>query len=48
MLIQLIMLDKNKGDIMKKILNLFILFVVCLLPVVVDAKANLEFEKEFS
>ena len=32
---------------MKKIINILILFVVCFLPVVVDAKANLEFEKEF-
>ena len=33
---------------MKKIVNILILIVVCLLPTVVDAKANLTFEKEFN
>ncbi|MBQ8534520.1 MAG: hypothetical protein IJ463_02420 [Bacilli bacterium] len=33
---------------MKKIFKLFILVFVCLLPVMVDAKANFEFDKEFN
>ena len=32
---------------MKKIVNIFILVVVCLLPTVVDAKADFNFEKKF-
>ncbi|MBQ8534527.1 MAG: hypothetical protein IJ463_02455 [Bacilli bacterium] len=33
---------------MKKIVNYIILFVICLLPVMVDAKADIKFEKEFA
>ena len=33
---------------MKKIFKLLILFFVCFLPVMVDAKANFEFDKEFN
>ena len=33
---------------MKKIFKLFILVFVCFLPVMVDAKANFEFDKEFN
>ena len=32
---------------MKKIVNYIVLIVVCLLPVMVDAKVNLEFNKEY-
>ena len=32
---------------MKKIVNILILVVVCLLPTVVDAKANFEFKSEY-
>ena len=32
---------------MKKIVNYIVLIVICLLPVMVDAKVNLEFNKEY-
>ena len=35
------------GDDMKRMVNYIFLLVICLLPVMVDAKANVEFEKGF-